>query len=45
MGCHVMDITGIDIGVILTGVGAILKSLHSDRKVDSSKKNIDERMA
>lgn len=45
MGCHLMDITGIDIGVILTGVGAILKSLHSDRKVDSSKKNIDERMA
>lgn len=40
-----MDVTGIDIGVLMAGVGAILKSLHSDRKVDSSKKNIDERMA
>jgi len=40
-----MDVTGIDIGVLMAGVGAILKSLHSDRKVDSSKKNIDERIA
>ena len=40
-----MDITGIDIGVFMTGIGAILKSLHSDRKTDSAKKNLDERIA
>ena len=40
-----MDITGIDIGVFMTGIGAILKSLHSDRKTDSTKKNLDERIA
>lgn len=40
-----MDITGIDIGVFMTGIGAVLKSLHSDRKTDSAKKNLDERIA
>ena len=40
-----MDITGIDIGAFMTGIGAILKSLHSDRKSDSVKKTLDERMS
>ncbi|MBR2863728.1 MAG: hypothetical protein IKB97_09325 [Bacteroidaceae bacterium] len=40
-----MDITGIDIGVFMTGIVAVLKSLHSDRKTDSAKKNLDERIA
>jgi hypothetical protein len=40
-----MDITGIDIGALVDGVGAILKSFHSDRKSDSVKKNLDERMS
>lgn len=40
-----MDITGLDIGVFMTGLGAIIKSLHSDRKTDSVKKGLDERMA
>lgn len=40
-----MDITGIDIGVLMTGIGAIIKSFHSDRKSDSAKKNLDERMS
>lgn len=40
-----MDITGIDIGVFMTGIGAVLKSFHSDRKTDSAKKNLDERIA
>lgn len=40
-----MDVTGIDIGVFMTGIGTILKSLHSDRKIDSAKKNLDERIA
>lgn len=40
-----MDITGLDIGVLMTGIGAIIKSFHSDRKSDSAKKNLDERMS
>lgn len=40
-----MDITGIDIGALIAGVGAILKSFHSDRKSDSAKKTIEERMS
>lgn len=40
-----MDITGIDIGALVAGVGAILKSFHSDRKSDSAKKTLDERMS
>ena len=40
-----MDITGIDIGIFMTGIVAVLKSLHSDRKTDSAKKNLDERIA
>ena len=40
-----MDITGIDIGAFLTGIGALLKSYHSDRKTDNAKKGMDERMA
>ena len=40
-----MDITGIDVGVFMTGIGAVLKSLHSDLKTDSAKKNLDERIA
>ena len=33
-----MDITGLDIGSFMTGIGAIIKSFHSDRKSDSAKK-------
>lgn len=40
-----MDITGIDVGMFFTGVGAIIKCLHSDRKTDGVKKGLDERMA
>lgn len=40
-----MDITGIDIGVLATGIGAIVKAYHSDRKTETAKKGIDERMA
>ena len=40
-----MDITGLDIGAFMTGIGAILKSLHSDRTSDSAKKTLDERMS
>ena len=40
-----MDITGLDIGAFVAGIGAVLKSLHSDRKSDSTKKTIDERMS
>lgn len=40
-----MDITGLDIGALVAGVGAILKSLHSDHKSDSAKKTLDERMS
>lgn len=29
----------------MTGIGAILKSFHSDRKSDSAKKTLDERMS
>lgn len=40
-----MDITGIDIGALVAALGAVLKSFHSDRKVDDSKKGMDERIA
>ena len=40
-----MDITGLDIGAFMTGIGAILKSFHSDRNLDSAKKTLDERMS
>lgn len=40
-----MDITGLDIGVFMTGIGAIIKSFHSDRKSDSAKKTLDERIS
>ena len=40
-----MDITGIDVGAFMAGIGAIIKSFHSDRKSDSAKKNLDERMS
>ena len=40
-----MDITGIDIGAFAAAFGAVVKSLHSDRKADSAKKGLDERMA
>ena len=29
----------------MAGIGAIIKSFHSDRKSDSAKKNLDERMS
>ena len=38
-----MDITGIDIGALVAALGAVLKSFHSDRKADDSKKGMDER--
>ena len=40
-----MDITGIDIGALIAGLGALSKSLHSDRKAEEAKKGLDERMA
>ena len=40
-----MDITGLDIGALLAGIGGIAKSLHSDRKAEEAKKGLDERMA
>lgn len=40
-----MDITGLDIGALLAGLGGLAKSLHSDRKADNAKKGMDERMA
>ena len=33
-----MDITGLDIGALLAGIGGIAKSLHSDRKAEEAKK-------
>ena len=40
-----MDITGIDITLLMAGIGAVAKSLHSDHKTDAAKKNVEERMA
>lgn len=40
-----MDITGLDIGALLTGIGGLVKAFHSDHKADSVKKGVDERMA
>lgn len=40
-----MDITGIDIGALIAGLGGLAKSLHSDRKAGETKKGLDERMA
>ena len=40
-----MDITGLDIGALLAGLGGLAKSLHSDRKSEEAKKGLDERMA
>ena len=40
-----MDITGIDIGALIAGLGGLAKSLHSDRKAEEDKKGLDERMA
>lgn len=40
-----MDITGIDIGALTAAIGAVIKSLHSDRKSDSAKKGLEERCA
>ena len=40
-----MDITGIDIGALIAGLGGLAKSLHSDRKAEEAKKGLDERMA
>ena len=40
-----MDITGLDIGALLAGLGGLAKSMHSDRKAEEAKKGLDERMA
>lgn len=40
-----MDITGIDIGALIAGLGGLAKSLQSDRKAEEAKKGLDERMA
>lgn len=40
-----MDITGIDIGALVAALGAVLKSFHSDRKTEDSKKGMNERIA
>lgn len=38
-----MDITGLDIGVLMTGIGAIIKSFHSDRNSSEQKKVLEAR--
>lgn len=38
-----MDITGLDIGALVAGVGAVLKSFHSDRNSNESKKAMEAR--
>lgn len=38
-----MDVTGIDIGALIAGIGGLVKGLHSDRVTASSKKTLDER--
>lgn len=47
-----MDITGFDIGALATALGAVLKTLHSDRRTKAieddrvtSKQGISERFA
>ena len=47
-----MDMTGIDIGALAAAIGAVIKSLHSDRKTNAieadrieSKRGINERFA
>ncbi len=40
-----MDITGIDITLLMAGIGVVAKSFHSDRKTDAAKKSVEERMA
>lgn len=47
-----MDITGFDIGALVTAIGAVAKALHSDSKVKAvesdrvdSKRGINERFA
>jgi hypothetical protein len=44
-GVLTLDITGIDISALVAALGAVLKSFHSDRKADDSKKGMDERIA
>ena len=39
-----MDITGIDITLLMAGIGAVAKSLHSDHKTDAAKKNVEDIM-
>lgn len=38
-----MDITGLDVGALVAGIGAVLKSLHSDHNSSESKKALDAR--
>ena len=38
-----MDITGIDVGALLVGVGGLIKSFRSDSAAKESKKSIEER--
>ena len=38
-----MDVTGLDIGVLMTGIGAIVKSFHSDRNSSEQKKVLEAR--
>lgn len=40
-----MDVTGLDIGALLAGLGGLVKSLHSDRATASAKKGLEERCA
>lgn len=40
-----MDITGIDIGALIAGLGGLAKSLHSDRKAEGLRRGLDERIA
>lgn len=47
-----MDVTGLDIGALAAALGAVVKSLHSDRKTKAieddrieSKRGINERFA
>jgi len=38
-----MDVTGIDIGALLVGIGGLIKSFRSDSAAKESKKSLEER--
>lgn len=38
-----MDVTGIDVGALLVGIGGLIKNFRSDSVAKESKKSIEER--